>query len=159
MPAELHLAKDAFALHLSLQRLEGLIDIVVADKNLHVVLPFDPTVDRPNSQSATAARICVQPLPGRYIQFRWRKTTPRDVFARALQHVNSLAAIRLNHMFFSMEIAVDLLRARKSSQLKNTPSQGRSTRLLLHRCFSCGEASATRLWRNHWIVISRVGRP
>ncbi|HXX51703.1 MAG TPA: hypothetical protein VEI98_10530 [Xanthobacteraceae bacterium] len=40
MPAELHLAEDAFALHLSLQCLEGLIDIVVADENLHVVLLF-----------------------------------------------------------------------------------------------------------------------
>jgi len=60
MPAELHLAEDAFALHLSLQRLEGLIDIVVTDENLHVVLLFNPTVDRPNSQGAwaTAARKC-----------------------------------------------------------------------------------------------------
>jgi len=60
MPAELHLAEDAFALHLSLQRLEGLIDIVVADENLHVVLLFNPTVDQPNSQGAwaTGARIC-----------------------------------------------------------------------------------------------------
>jgi len=40
MLAELHLAEDAFALHLSLQRLEGLINIVVADENLHAVLLF-----------------------------------------------------------------------------------------------------------------------
>jgi hypothetical protein len=33
--AELHLAENAFALHLLLQRLEGLIDIVVTDENLH----------------------------------------------------------------------------------------------------------------------------
>ena len=37
MLAELHLAEKAFALHLLLQRPEGLIDIVVADENLHVV--------------------------------------------------------------------------------------------------------------------------
>jgi hypothetical protein len=52
MPAEFHLAKDAFALHFSLQRLEGLIDIVVANENLHVVLLFNPTVDRPNTHGA-----------------------------------------------------------------------------------------------------------
>jgi hypothetical protein len=52
MPAELHLAEDAFALHLSLQRLEGLIDIVVADENLHVALLFNPTADQPNSRGA-----------------------------------------------------------------------------------------------------------
>ena len=61
MPAEFHFAKDALALHLSLQRLEGLIDIVVANENLHVVLLFNPTVDRPNTQGAWAhgrADIC-----------------------------------------------------------------------------------------------------
>jgi len=35
MLAELHLAEDAFSLHLLLQRSEGLVDIVVTDKNLH----------------------------------------------------------------------------------------------------------------------------
>src|SRR5215831_17206769 len=33
--AELHLAENALALHLLLERLEGLVDIVVADENLH----------------------------------------------------------------------------------------------------------------------------
>src|SRR5271169_6224475 len=33
--AELHLAENALALHLFLQRLEGLVDIVVTDENLH----------------------------------------------------------------------------------------------------------------------------
>src|SRR6516164_1210769 len=58
--AQLHLAEETFALHLLLQRLEGLVDIVVADENLHVVFLFSPTVDRPNSQGAwiTGARIC-----------------------------------------------------------------------------------------------------
>src|ERR1700749_2187692 len=35
MTAELHLAENPLALHLLLQRLEGLIDIVVTDENLH----------------------------------------------------------------------------------------------------------------------------
>jgi hypothetical protein len=36
MPAELHFAKNAFALHLLLERLQRLIDIVVTDENLHL---------------------------------------------------------------------------------------------------------------------------
>lgn len=35
MTAQLHLAKDAFALHFLLQRFERLIDIVVTNQNLH----------------------------------------------------------------------------------------------------------------------------
>jgi len=35
MPAELHLAEDALTLHLLLESLEGLIDVVVADENLN----------------------------------------------------------------------------------------------------------------------------
>jgi hypothetical protein len=35
MAAELHLAENTLALHLLLQRLEGLIDIVIANENLH----------------------------------------------------------------------------------------------------------------------------
>jgi hypothetical protein len=42
MLAELHLAEDAFALHFLLQRPEGLVDIVVTDKNLHAVFLFNP---------------------------------------------------------------------------------------------------------------------
>src|SRR5689334_15322304 len=33
--AKLHLAENALALHLLLQRLEGLVDVVVANENLH----------------------------------------------------------------------------------------------------------------------------
>jgi hypothetical protein len=40
MAAELHFTEDAFALHLLLEGLEGLINIVVADENLHVYVPF-----------------------------------------------------------------------------------------------------------------------
>src|ERR1700760_223204 len=35
MTAELHLAENPLALHLLFQRLEGLIDIVIANENLH----------------------------------------------------------------------------------------------------------------------------
>src|SRR3954447_14609880 len=35
---ELHLAEDAFALHFLLQRPEGLIDIVIANDDLHALL-------------------------------------------------------------------------------------------------------------------------
>ena len=52
--AELHLAEETFALHLLLQRLEGLVDIVVADENLHAELLFDQA--RHDSQAARASR-------------------------------------------------------------------------------------------------------
>jgi hypothetical protein len=39
--AELHLAEQAFALHLLLQRPEGLVDIVVANENLHAGFLLD----------------------------------------------------------------------------------------------------------------------
>src|SRR5689334_11609603 len=35
MAAELHLAENALALHLLLERLQGLVDVVVANENLH----------------------------------------------------------------------------------------------------------------------------
>jgi hypothetical protein len=57
MLAEFHLAEKAFALHLLLQRPEGLIDIVVADENLHVVFLFNPTVDdRPTTKAPRPLR-------------------------------------------------------------------------------------------------------
>jgi hypothetical protein len=40
MPAQLHFAEKALALHLLLQRPEGLVDIVVADENLHRCIPL-----------------------------------------------------------------------------------------------------------------------
>jgi len=60
MFAELHLAEDTFALHLLLQRLERLVDIVVSDENLHVVFPFSSAVDRPDRQGAwvTGRTVC-----------------------------------------------------------------------------------------------------
>jgi len=38
--AELHLAEDALSLHFLLQRLEGLIDVVIANENLHAASSF-----------------------------------------------------------------------------------------------------------------------
>jgi len=60
MAAELHLAEDALALHLLFQRLEGLVDVVVTDENLHAAFLFDRAVDGPDGQGARAAgtRIC-----------------------------------------------------------------------------------------------------
>ena len=40
MPPKLHLAENPLALHLLLQRLEGLIDIVIANENLHAASSF-----------------------------------------------------------------------------------------------------------------------
>src|ERR1700730_6486983 len=40
MAAQLHLAENDLALHFLLERLEGLIDVVVANENLHVSSSF-----------------------------------------------------------------------------------------------------------------------
>ena len=65
MTAEFHLAEDALALHLLLQHLEGLVDIVVTDENLHAAFLFDRAIDGPNGQGAraTGARICTLRVP------------------------------------------------------------------------------------------------
>src|ERR1043166_3756190 len=39
MAAKLHFAENALALHLLLERLEGLVDVVVADENLQAKVP------------------------------------------------------------------------------------------------------------------------
>src|ERR1700745_3306944 len=54
MLAELHLAEYALALHLLLQHPEGLVDIVVADENLHAVFLFDRAFNGPDGQGARA---------------------------------------------------------------------------------------------------------
>src|SRR5690348_4179968 len=46
MTAELHLAENAFALHLFLQRLEGLVDVVVANEYLHACSFVDAGSDQ-----------------------------------------------------------------------------------------------------------------
>src|SRR5215510_2496633 len=40
MAAKLHLAENSLALHLLLERLEGLVDVVVPDENLHAAYLF-----------------------------------------------------------------------------------------------------------------------
>jgi hypothetical protein len=40
MAAKLHLAENPLALHLLLERLEGLIDVIVPDENLHAAYLF-----------------------------------------------------------------------------------------------------------------------
>lgn len=47
MAAKLYLAEQPFALHLLLQNLEGLVDIVVADEYLHAAFLFGRAVDGP----------------------------------------------------------------------------------------------------------------
>src|SRR5436189_157009 len=42
MTAKLHLAEDALALHLLFQRLQGLVDVVVTDENLHAAFLMLP---------------------------------------------------------------------------------------------------------------------
>ena len=63
MAAELHLAEDALALHLFLERLEGLVDVVVTDENLHAAFPFRSS--------------------GLNFQVRWRGQGPRSTVTGA----------------------------------------------------------------------------
>src|SRR5712671_471386 len=90
MPAKLHLAEDALTLHLLLQHLERLIDIVVTDENLHGAPLWiracpqlgehftgtDQNQTRPNSPSAEFAEVGLRgPRPWRrflYCDFRVR---------------------------------------------------------------------------------------
>jgi len=51
MAAEFHLAEYPLALHLLLQHPEGLVDIVVADENLHAVFLFDRAVNGPMAKA------------------------------------------------------------------------------------------------------------
>jgi hypothetical protein len=51
--AEFHLAEHALALHFLLQHLEGLVDIVVTDENLHVSFLFNRAVDGPGGSRDT----------------------------------------------------------------------------------------------------------
>jgi hypothetical protein len=45
MAPQFHLTKDAFALHLFLERLQSLVDVIVANENLHeaILLPGPPS--------------------------------------------------------------------------------------------------------------------
>jgi len=89
MPMELHFAEDALALHLSLQCLEGLVDIVVTDENLHVKLLFDQSA--PDSRAARATGIYADGTH-RTNQVRLAKSLPIGTTAanwkkRGLRHV------------------------------------------------------------------------
>ena len=60
MAATFHLAEEALALHLLLQHLESLVDIVVANENLHAAFPLRSNARwlRWPSAWAPGARIC-----------------------------------------------------------------------------------------------------
>src|SRR5437870_2700942 len=60
MAAKLHLAEDALALHLLLERLEGLVDVIVPDENLHAsfLLRSSSSVGRANTIPAPRMRRC-----------------------------------------------------------------------------------------------------
>jgi len=56
--AKLHLAEDALALHFLFQRLESLVDIVVADENLHasfLLMPFQKVGDTDGKEAFRVA--------------------------------------------------------------------------------------------------------
>ena len=64
MAAEFHLAEDALALHLPLKHLEGLVDIVVTDENLHAAFLFDRAAMGPVAKApGLLARIGIVRMP------------------------------------------------------------------------------------------------
>src|SRR5262245_31618503 len=67
MPAKLHFAENALALHLLLERLEGLIDVIVPDENLHASFLFEIRGWRPAN---TARRGCAAAKRGRLADLR-----------------------------------------------------------------------------------------
>jgi hypothetical protein len=69
MLADLHLAEDAFALHLLLECLEGLVDVIVTDENLHVLFLFNlrligPTAKAPRPLVLLLSLYGIRPLTG-----------------------------------------------------------------------------------------------
>src|SRR5579885_2626016 len=54
---QLHLAEDALALHFLLQRLESLVDVIVADENLHAVILLKTVPRCGCAGSPTAVRV------------------------------------------------------------------------------------------------------
>src|SRR5262249_16618824 len=124
MLSELHLAEEAFALHLFLQRPEGLVDIVVTDENLHVVFLSNPTVARPKAKAPG-------PLAHGYAQ-------------NAVDPITTLSILTRSHIRMSLY---------SIHPFTGTKNHGGKSGL------SYAEALAKRLWRNHWIVIPRAGRP
>jgi hypothetical protein len=113
MAAEFHLAEDALALHLPLKHLEGLVDIVVTDENLHAAFLFDRAAMGPVAKApGPLARIGIVRIPmepdvrtkGRYLRTclpigttaaNWKKQRLRyvAVFWAALQTNTMLTCI------------------------------------------------------------------
>ena len=70
MAAELHLAEDALPLHLLFQHLEGLVDVVVTDENLHAAFLFGRAVNGPIAKAPGPLANGWAPLGCR--QHRWQ---------------------------------------------------------------------------------------
>src|SRR5215469_14098027 len=75
MAAELHLAENSLTLHLLLQRLEGLIDIVIANENLHAASSFG-SIDIYSGKGSRAGKNTSPPvLSGRLYQTKGLMST------------------------------------------------------------------------------------
>src|SRR5262245_36583304 len=91
MPAKLHFAENALALHLLLERLQGLIDVIVPVETLHASFLFEIREWRPAN---TARRGCAAAKRGRLADLR-QKVHQRSCPVRRPAAARSTAPLRL----------------------------------------------------------------
>ena len=65
MAAELHFAENPLALHLLLERFEGLVDVIVTNENLHAGVPLQKRVKGAEGKNHRRCRGVYQKLLGK----------------------------------------------------------------------------------------------
>ena len=95
MPAKLHFAENAFALHLLLERLQRLINVVVANENLHgAAISFDISMKTVKQSDSTARE------RGLYHPVRLTRNVPRKPWqlSRGLTDLRLMAILKIARM-------------------------------------------------------------
>src|SRR5258708_23962255 len=89
MPAKLHLAENPLALHLLFQRLEGLVDIVIPNENLHEASSYDLRWGR-GSAAAISPRLL--PSYGAFSRIIVRSPTIVSGYGVNLRQISAVTA-------------------------------------------------------------------
>src|SRR6185437_47106 len=106
MAAELHVAENSLTLHLLLQRLEGLIDVVIANENLHAASSFG-SIDIYSGKGSRAGKSTSPPvLSARLYQTKGPMSTARCAIRYGLSGENraSRSANRLLKASFPPDV-------------------------------------------------------